>query len=239
MYCNGSEWLRNLPNLPGASRDQMILDAAASGLLYAGWKPVTSSLREHKATFYVSEDAFYVTLDNGQRFRPQCNAVLLQKVADVVGGSLVTPKIMDLSYQQADVKLNATILSPTNMMTTEKSILFNKEFEKKRAGRIGLIRDCGKTWVLTNQLGLKKNQAINYGFYDTNGPSRSNLGLKLWQWNGTRHDSSHQDYSQLITLMADVCLLNGQEVPVAELLTNKEFAGLGSFEIPLRFTRQP
>lgn len=235
----GSEWLSSLPNLPGKQRDQMVLEGVSSGLLRCEWRLVTSTIGENTATFYVCDDAVRATLDDGSRFRPQCTAVLLQQVADLMDASLMTAKIMDLCYQQADVKLNATILAPTNMTTTDKSKVFNKELEKKRTGRDGLIRDCGKAWILSNLLAKSKTQAINYGYYDTNGPSRSQAGLKMYQTVGTRHDALHQDFSQCILLMSQYCQLNGQDCRVSDILTSKELAPLASYEGVLNYTRQP
>lgn len=237
---NGSEWLAKLPNLPGPTRDKMVLQAVESGLAYTGWSEVHSSIDGHDATFFICDDAFRVLLDDGTQFRFQVSAKLAQQCADITRSSLPTAKVMDLSYQQATVKLTATLLSAKPaMVTTEYSKLFNKELEKKRAGRHGLIRDCGKAWIISNKMRKGTNVAVNHGFYDPKAMYINPMsGLKMWQNKGAAHDSAHTDYSQTLILMSSFCLLDGQSVPVVELMVHPVFCKLISDEGKLLYTRQ-
>jgi hypothetical protein len=235
---NGSEWLAKLPNLPGPARDKMVLEAVTSGLLYCGWEEVTSSIPDHTATFFVTDDAFRVDLEDGSRFRPQVSAQLAQQCADIVTGTLPTPKLMDLSYQQADVKLAAAVLpAKPDMVTTAKSVLFNKTVETKRGGRSGLIRDCGKAWVLSNKMAKGPLYAVNHGFYDPKAIYVSN-GIKLWQNRGAAHDRSHTDYSQTLILTSSYCLLDGASCPILDIMTHPTLCKLISDEGRLNYTRQ-
>lgn len=238
MHTNGTEWLNNLPNLPGPTRDKMILEAAESGLLISEWSIVRSKIPDYEAIFSVTSDALYVTLEDGSRFRPPCSAQLQQQCADVFTASLPTPKIMDMSYIQASVKLDCVSLpAGAKMSTIDYSKLYNKEFEKRRAGRDGLIRDSGKSWVLSNRLGESKTIAINHGFYSKSGPSVSG-GVKLYQSVGGRHNALHTDYSQLIQLVSSQCLLNNETVEIVDLMKHPILCKLLSYEY-LKFSRQP
>lgn len=236
---NENEWLNNLPNLPGPTRDKMILQAAESGLLKSEWSIVKSSLPDYEAIFSVTSDALHIVLENGSKFRPPCSAQLQQKCAEVFTASLPTPKIMDMSYVQASIKLDCVSLAAgAKMSTVDYSKLYNQEFEKRRAGREGLIRDAGKSWVLSNRLGESKNIAINHGFYSKSGSSISG-GVKLYQSVGGRHNFLHTDYSQLIQLVSSQCLLNNETVEIVDLMKHPVLCKLLSYEGILRYTKQP
>ena len=112
------DWLNSLPERPCKERDQMVIDAISSGMLFCNWAEITSSSANHTAIFYVCEDAFYVDIGAGQRYRPQVSATLAQKCADIYGASLPTSKICDLSYLQAKVKLPPVIMAPNASMPT-------------------------------------------------------------------------------------------------------------------------
>lgn len=238
---NGSEWLDSLPEKPGHNRDDKILEAISENLAVCTWTPITSSIgTEHTATFQVCEDAVYVELDDASRFRFQVDAKLAQRCADLLEASLITSKISDLAYQQAQVKLTATILpASADMVTTTKSKQWNASIEKKRNGQTGLIRDCGKTWILSNQLNLKPNVAINYGFYDPRAPYVNNVGIKMWQTLGTRHNSAHTDYSQTLLVMSKTCEVDGEEMLVSDVMAHPVLCKLLSYEGVLKLVRQP
>lgn len=235
---NAYDWIAALPNSPGPERDRLVLEAVGSCLVYCNWLPVTSSAGGHTATFQVCDDAARVELEDGSRFRVQVSATLAQQCADVLGASLLTAKVMDLSYQQAQVVLGATLLKPgADMVTTAKSKAWNQAVEQKRSGREGLIRDCGKAWILSNAA-VGPNGACNYGFYDKAAPYVSPGGLRMWQTVGSKHDRAHTDYSQTLILMADYCEVDGQQMKIAEVLTNPELCALASYEGVLKDTRQ-
>lgn len=232
------EWIDSLPDAPGPDRDRMVLEAVGSGLASCCWQPVTSSVAGHSGIFQVCDDAVRVELEDGTRFRMQVSATLAQQCADLLSASLLTAKLMDLSYQQATVTLRATILpAGPDMVTTSKSKLWNAAVEAKRAGRDGLIRDCGKAWILSNA-GVGPNGAVNYGFFDKSAPYTNQIGLKLWQTVGTRHDRAHTDYSQTLILMAQECLVDGQAMKVSEVLANPELCKLISYEGVIKHARQ-
>lgn len=239
---NGTEWLNSLPNNPSKNRDDKVLQAITSGLAICTWFPITSSIPGHTAIFQVSEDAIYVILEDESRFRFQVSASLAQKAADLLGAVLPTAKIHDLSYQQAKIKIPATLLSPgPEMVTTNKSIVWNKALEKKRKSLKveGLVRDCGKVWILNNRLGLRNNIAINYGFYDPKAPYTSKSGQQMWQTIGTRHNAYHTDYSQTLVLMSSTCQVDGQQMSTYEVMQSTTLNGLISDEGILKFIRQP
>lgn len=234
-----SSWVANLPNNPSPERDKIILDAVQNGSASCQWFPITSSINNHKAIFRVCDDAVRVEDENGNRFRFQVSATLAQKCADLMGASFITSKISDLAYQQAQVVVGVTSLTAApDMVTTAKSKQWNTLVEAKRKNQVGLFRDCGKAWILNNQLSTSSS-AINYGFYDKSAPYIGPGGLKMWQTVGTRHDRSHTDYSQTLILMSSMCQVDDQSMTVIDVMKDKILAPLLSYEGVLRFTRQP
>lgn len=238
----GSDWLTNLPEKPGTERDKYVLDGISSGIVHCDWLPITSSINGHDATFYVCDDALYVDLDDGSRFRPQCTAAMTQQAADILGASMITAKISDLAYQQADVVLEAQPLpAGPDMVTTTKSKQYNALVEKKRAGRTGLIRDCGKAWILHNAIVpvvIGARGAVNYGFYSKSAPYTNKMNQKLWQNCGFRHNLQHQDYSQTVILMSGECMVDGNEMKVLDVMLDKELSYLLNYEGVVKYTRQ-
>lgn len=236
----GTDWLAQLPENPGNDRDKAVLDAVSSGLAYCKWIDVQSVIPGHTATFQVCDDAVRVDLDDGSRFRVQCSATLAQQCADAMSASLITAKVSDLAYKVATVVIPVTTLpAGPDMVTTTKSKQYNQALELKRAGRDGLLRDCGKAWIISNRLGSMPNGAVNYGFYDLKAPYVNHVGIRMWQTLGTRHDRAHTDYSQTLILMKDTCIVDGNETKVADLMVNPILFGLISDEGVLHFTRQP
>lgn len=237
---DATNWLTSLPENPGPARDNAILDAVSNGIAYCYWVPITSEIPGHRATFQVSDDAVHVDLENGERFRVPVSALLAQKCADVIGGSLPTAKVCDLAYKQADVVLPCVNLpADANMSTTSRSKKYNTLLETKRAGRTGLVRDCGKAWVLSNWLGRAKTQAINYGFYDPAAIYKNPIGIKMWQTLGSRHNYLHTDYSQTLILMEAVCEVDGEQMNVADVMRSPTLWRLISDEGIIPYTRQP
>ena len=88
----------DFPPKAGPARDAYILKAVDDGLITARWTPITSTANGHTATFYVLADA--LTLGG---VRLSTSATLLQKIADKLGASLMTPRLLDLAHQQATV----------------------------------------------------------------------------------------------------------------------------------------
>lgn len=239
MIMTANEWLENLPENPCLERDQSVLEAIDNGLVNCDWVEVTSESSGHSAVFKVLADAAYVTLEDGSRFRFQVSANLAQKCADALDASFMTAKVSDLAYKQATVVLPVTTLTAgPDMATTTKSKEWNTIVESKRAGATGLLRDCGKLWILDNSLAYSSG-AVNYGFYDKNAPYTGPGGLKMWQTIGKKHDHWHSDYSQTLILTRNTCEVDGQVMQTAQVMTDKTLCGLVSYQGPLKYTRQP
>ena len=144
--------------------------------------------------------------------RVSANARDLQTIADMLGCLLLTPKVVDLVYQQATLRFDPLVRADGNIVaiSTSKRVsgLIDAVIAAKGGDPGGFIESIGKYWVLHNHLatlaGLKFGKATvcNYGWLGTNaGYPSLTPGLRCWQTPGFQHDDSHTDPSQLIRLM--------------------------------------
>lgn len=106
----------------------------------------------------------------------------LQTIADMVGGMLLTPRVIDLIWLQAGIKFNANVNSgpPHYTIAAELGITDVHKLIEADIAKLGgddgnkLISCVGKYWCLINGLGTdgdKKmygtNTACNYGWCST------------------------------------------------------------------------
>jgi hypothetical protein len=139
----------------------------------------------------------------------------LQQIADIVGGMLLTPRVVDLIWLQASIKFDANINSgaPDYEIAATSDITRIHELIEADITALGgdkgdkLISCVGKYWVLINELEqVGKVQgdwaACNYGWFakQASGPGLT-PGTQCWQRPGYTHNKLHLDPSQTIRLM--------------------------------------
>lgn len=158
-----------------------------------------------------------------------------QEVADVLGALLPTPRIEDLTWQQAEVRIEP---HPGDVVR-KTAAQHSAEIDRDLGGRTGLVVTVGKSWVLTNS--LRAGRAANYGWHGTAAPypSVSIPGIKVWQPVGTEHNAAHRDYSQTLRLVRRACEVDGKDADLGAVLQDPELARHVSHEGPLRLLRQP
>lgn len=157
-----------------------------------------------------------------------------QQVADLVGGVLPTPRIEDLIWQRAAVRIPPFPGDVTRRTAAQHSA----DIDRAIAGRPGMVATVGKSWCLSNK--LSSAVAMNYGWHGgSTGPSVSLPGVRVWQTPGTRHNPRHRDYSQTLRLCRRRCLVDGLEADLRDVLSDPLLAPLVSHEGPLRVVRQP
>ena len=168
-----------LPAKHGSAREQAIIDAVLDDNCDLHWSEVTSTEGEHTGTFRVFSDALklIVMLDDGDDdeetsihepvvTRVNVTAATSQHIADILGASLPTAKLLDLMWLQRDVTLTPNtrqITSKTKAMI-EHSQKIDAQL-KEQGNPEGLLSTVGKPWVLDTSILKKKNRAINYGWH--------------------------------------------------------------------------
>jgi len=241
-----------LPPDHGPERDEAILAYIRDSQYTANLVPVTSSIEGHTATFYVFQDALMI-----EGVRINVSAKLQQTIADMLGCSLMTPKIADLAWMQ-----RATTLTPFTRPITSKTADMIDNSAKMDAAlaklpptpTLGIIQTVGKHWLIDNDLAAKPGKAENYGWHFVGSNYQGLTGevnaslqkdpksgqyVRLIQGRGWAHDMSHVDYSQICVLVSQMADLDGAAVELASILTDPALAALGSHQGKMTVLRQP
>lgn len=237
-----------------AERQAYILDAVRNGDFDVIWSPITSSANGHTATFWVTSDALKI---NGVRV--SASAYLQQQIADAIGARLLTGKLADLLFTQAQVRLppfTRPITSQTSAMI-EQSQKIDAAIAKlgatDAAAKGAIVNTVGKHWILDNQLASGKRVAVNYGWHHVtlmggvpNDPTVSGAKdpatgkpITVIQCACTAHDEFQDDYSQIVQLVASKATVDGAEMSIDKVLTDPALAPLASHQGPLKMLRQP
>lgn len=240
-----------LPPDHGPERDEAILAYIRDGHYTADLLPVTSQYNGHTATFWVFQDALKI-----EGVRVNVSAWLQQTIADMLGCSLMTPKIADLAWMQRSCTLppfTRPITSSTAAMI-DNSAKIDAALAKLDPQPTGLIQTVGKHWLIDNDLAQKQGKAENYGWHFTGSnyqgltgevnaslqkDPKTNQYVRLIQGRGWAHDINHVDYSQICVLMSQMVDLDGGSAELAQILTNPDLAGLASHQGKMLLLRQP
>lgn len=238
-----------LPPNVGTEREAAIFQAVVDGRMTPSWAVITSNHKDWKAEFRVFSDALML-----EGVRVNVSAETEQKIADFYGCLLLTPKLADLMWEQATVRIPPRPRSIT--ASTKAMVEHSFDIDKLLQGKPtdGLIQTVGKHWVIDEVLASKPHRAVNYGWHFEGSSYQGISGevcaslmkdpktkqyCRLIQGRGTAHDMRHADYSQICQLVARQCTVNGQEWDLEELLRDAEMAPLASHQGKMTVTRQP
>lgn len=230
---NDERWLLGLSS-NYQSRDNQIISRVQD--LQFDWFDLTIVFNGHVGTFGVFRDGAKI-----DGIRITVDASVAQRIADILGCSLTTPKLEDEIYITSTVKVPILTEASDNTMGTNRvMIAHSKKIDSYTMGRAGLIGGIGKSWCLGNILLTKPDKAINYGFFAPNAPHLSVTGrTRVIQQPGTAHNAFHWDYSQNLRLVSNICVVDGVERNLKDIMADPELSGLVSVDGPLRVFRQP
>lgn len=230
---NDENWLMNLSSV-AATRDNQIIARIAD--LQFEWFDLTLVFNGHVGTFGVFRDGAKI---DGVRIT--VDASVAQRIADLLGCSLTTPKLEDEIYLASSVKVPVITKPADNAMGSNRVMIEqSKDIDEYTIGRAGLIGGIGKSWCLGNILLTRPGRAMNYGFFAPNAPHLSVTGrTRVIQQPGTAHNAFHWDYSQNLRLVSKICVVDSVERNIEDVLADPELSGLLSTEGPLRVFRQP
>lgn len=231
-------------------RNKRIYDEVLAGRFTHGWcEMVLQDEQGNTLKVLVSCDALTMPVrtvekdpKTGQdvvvedpRTRITVDAYTQQEIADVLGGLLLTPKLVDEIYRQTPVKIPPqTGRQGPRMATTAEMIRHSQDVDRWAAGH-GVeippaISNVGKHWVISNTAFLpgkvKLNRSVNYGWLGTGG-DRSVTGLPIIQSQGTHHTAGrpgtagHTDYSQVSAFVHRAAQYNELPVDLADVYTGK------------------
>lgn len=179
-------------------------------------------------TLYVAPDYLAVGSDSNYLLVP-ISGNTAQRIADKIGCTLPTRKMVDAIYAAAEVKLTPSPISPTAAMTTVP--IFTQHNETVREQRMdltnahplgALVAGHKKDVVVSTRLANATNKVAIYGWHRTNGTAIQPLYLGHVSW--------WVDYSQCIRLVSYWMTVNGERKTLPEILADPKLCGLISDE---------
>jgi len=191
----------------------------------------------NRATFYVTPDYLAVGSDDDYFLTP-ISPTTAQKIADVVGCSLPTRKIVNDIYIAAQVKLAPLPIPPSAAMTTVP--VFSNHNAIVRAQRAEYLRDFPlgalvaghqKDVVISARLAGAPGKAAIYGWHQTNGVPIQPLYLG--------HAATWVDYSQCTRLVQNQIVVNETNTTIAWVLSDPKLSALLSDEGAISNSRYP
>lgn len=216
---------------PGPDRESAILGYISDGRFQVEYSTIKSSHGEHEAEFQVFSDALKV-----EGIRVNVSAETQQKIADMLGCLLLTPKLANLMWLQREVTLHPFPRPIT--ATTEAMVEHSTKIDAaltKLGNPTGLIQTTGKHWVVDNEIPAGKSMNYGWHFEGSNFQgiggevcatlSRDGHGqyIRLIQGRGTAHDMHHVDYC--LSPEVRVLTANLQWVPISSLVIGDELVG--------------
>lgn len=228
-----------------SDRENFILDQIKLGNFSYQTSEVSYEEKGNKVTFRVMSDALKI-----EGIRVNASARLLQKIADVTGLSMLTPKMADIVYNYTKLRIgpkprpisssNAAMIS--HSQDVDKALKALPEYDPSLNQ---LVDTVGKYWVLCNK--VKNDRAATYGWHFvgssymgiTGFPCESKMPYRCIQNATVGHDDWHVDYSQTVRLACKDVLVNDQPMNLLDLWKNPEMCYLVSHEGPLAIDRQP
>lgn len=198
------------------------------------WEEITTTQKDASGKsriiqIFVSPD--YLSVGNEKDyFIIPVSPMIAQKVADKYQASLPTPKIVDIVYQNAKLKLEPFNYIPRNNRNETVDIFYDHsavvQAQIKAAGyRPGIfVAGTKKDIVISSKLSdstRSRNVSI-YGWHKLNGEPIQPL------YNG--HDNIYVDYSHGARLISNRILIDGKEFDYRKILQDPVLFKLLSYE---------
>jgi hypothetical protein len=152
------------------------------------------------------------------------------RVGETFNMLLPTPRMVDMIYRAAEIKLAPSPMAPGAQMTSTDYLLRHNatvEAQRRKAGAEAgtLISGHKKDVVLTTRLTATRGRVAIYGWHRRNGRPIQPLS--------TVHGAGYADYSHGVRLVSRTAFLNGAPVDLRRLMADPRYAGLLSDEGPV------
>lgn len=226
------EQIAALPRLP--DREDAVLAAVQAGQ-HVAWPLVEVPVPIGQGTLVIRVAADYLAIGVESDFvRVPVGGRTAQRICDLTDSLLPTPRLVDLVWRAADVRLAPQPWGPpydASMLGVDRFAQHNQRIEKVRGGRAGLVAGHKKDVVISNRLVSQPKQVAIYGWHTPQGVPIQPLSLI--------HEATYADYSHGIRLISKTAYLDGAPVALAALLGAPEMARYLSAEGPLQLLRYP
>ncbi len=240
----GREFAQSITELDQTGREQRIYEQVASGnvpdflrkLVPISVEAVSDG-KTNRATYFVTPDYLAVGSDEDYFLTP-LSPGMAQQIANLLGCTLPTRKMVDDIYSAAAVKLTPSPIAPSPAMATmpvfvqHNSTVREQRREQLAAHPLGaLVAGHKKDVVITKKLLASPGKVVIYGWHKPDGKPIQPLY--------TGHADFYADYSHGIRLVQLRLTLNGESRTVPEVLADANLAPLLSDEGPLDNIRYP
>ncbi|MGO9916848.1 MAG: hypothetical protein ACLQIB_19385 [Isosphaeraceae bacterium] len=232
----GTAFARSIAHLPRPEREARILAEVKAGNVppfLRALVPVTVRNAATTATYFVTPDYLAIGSDDDYFLTP-LSPGMAQKIADLAGCCLPTPKMVDDIYAAATLKLTPEPIPPSPAMTTVPVFLRHNEMvciQRKDRGKAPgeLVAGHKKDVVIANVVFAKEGKVAIYGWHKRNGKPIQPLY--------TGHTANWVDYSHGIRLVQRRMTVDGQDKTIEEVLADAKLAPLLSNEGVMRGSR--
>lgn len=219
-------------------RESYILQQVTDGNYEANWAPLVSSAKlndgkVHTAVFWVLGDALKV---NGVRVI--ASAYLQQSLANLLRATPLTPKLADLVFEQANVRLNPINVAEEKVSPASTKSMIARSFAIdeaiKKAGHDPsylngkIVSTLGNQWVLASGVFFSpKTTSATYGkhywfdgkkHFSTDQPSSTNSKIYVEQPVELRPGLNEVYPSNNVLLLKDECTLDGEQTTIPRML---------------------
>ena len=238
---SGSEVMQALQDVYGTQRDDVVAEQVLSGnlppflrrLVPVEIAGVLASGERMLVTICVMPEYLAVG-DNRDFVRVPMGLAAAAKIASELGFLLPTPKMVDAIYNRAQVRLTPQPMKPTAQMVSTDYLMRHDQIidvqrGKTASGLAALTSGQKKDIVLTNRLRSKPGRVAIYGWHTQNGRPIQPLS--------TVHGADYADYSHGVRLVSQTAFLNGKPTSLADIMADRELAGIVSDEGPISDVR--
>jgi len=233
---SGSDWVKAVKGLTRPELMAAVLEGVSAG------KHVTWPMAEVRAgpvTFRAAKD--YFAMGTPQDFvRVPLDGATAQAVADLLGATLPTSRMVDAIWHAAHTKLPPSPWGPpydASMMSIARFVAHHAHIEDQIAHLSDppgcLLAGHKKDVVLTNKLVGRPDRLAIYGWHRSNGSPIQGPVPSL------AHELTYYDYSHGIRLVDLECQVGGVVMPIREALQDANLAKLLSAEGVMRILRYP
>lgn len=241
---SGSEFIKRIERMPFEQREQEIFSQITSGNVpdfFRKFVNVTvtnfSNGKSNIASFQAAPDYLCVGSDEDYFLTPM-TPITAQRIADRLGCTLPTRKMVNDIYAAAAVKLAPSPMTPgPQMITVPVFAQHNATVQKQRSAQLAqhppgaLVSGDKKDLVITTRLAASQDKVAIYGWHQTNGAAIQPLYLG--------HTAAWVDYSHGARLVRQQLTVNGKEATILTVLADADLAGLLSDEGPVPEPRYP
>lgn len=221
----GPEFMKRISDLPLEEREMEIFHAAASGNIprflreTITLQAVFNDLHGNPHTLEYEVMPDYLAIGSGDDFcRIPMNPRTAQRLADLFGASLLTAKLSDHIWSEAEVRLEPFFYKPVgnaNELVTkfvEHDAQIEKQLAEAGATHGLLVAGIKKDVIISSRIADRPDRVVIYGWHRPDGsPIQPVYSGHVW-W--------YVDYSHGIRFMNRQVILDGKKADVRDILAD-------------------